>query len=132
VGAGKKTAVVMNGYLAATKALADPSRVRMLCALRGGELCVCQLIELVGLAPSTVSKHMAILGQAELVVSRKLGRWVYYRLPPRSAGGVAGRMTRATFEGLEGDKTITKDEQRLRAIRKADPELLCRKILRKT
>ncbi len=61
-------------------ALSDENRVRMLFALRHGELCVCQLIELMGLSPSTVSKHLSILRDAGLLDSRKEGRWVYYRL----------------------------------------------------
>ena len=63
-----------------TKALADENRIRILGALRFHELCVCQLIELLGLAPSTVSKHLSILRNARLVDSRKQGRWMYYRL----------------------------------------------------
>ena len=62
-------------------ALSDPNRVRALVALRGRELCVCQLVELLELAPSTVSRHLKILAQAGLVESRKQGRWVYYRRP---------------------------------------------------
>ena len=62
------------------KALSDPNRVKALLALRGGELCVCQLIEFLGLAPSTVSKHMSILRRAKLVSARKSGRWSYYSL----------------------------------------------------
>jgi DNA-binding transcriptional ArsR family regulator len=60
-----------------TKALADETRVRTLLSLRQGELCVCQITELFGLAPSTVSKHLSILFQAGLVDSRKDGRWMY-------------------------------------------------------
>ena len=63
-----------------TKALADENRVRVLLALRKGELCVCQITELFGLAPSTVSKHLSILFQADLVESRKDGLWIYYSL----------------------------------------------------
>lgn len=70
----------MRELLAVTKALSDPNRVRALMALQAGELCVCQVIELLGLAPSTVSKHMAVLCQARLVETRKEGRWVFYRL----------------------------------------------------
>ena len=73
----------MKEFIAITKALADESRVRLLLALEERELCVCQLIELLGLAPSTVSKHMSILKQAGLVDMRKEGRWAYYRV----AGG---------------------------------------------
>ncbi len=61
-------------------ALSDPNRVRALLALRDGELCVCQITALLQLAPSTVSKHMAILRQAGLVFGRKQQRWMHYRL----------------------------------------------------
>jgi ArsR family transcriptional regulator len=55
----------MREFMNITKALADENRVRTLLALRKGELCVCQTTEL-GLAPSTVSKHLSILYQAGL------------------------------------------------------------------
>ena len=71
--------------MAITKALSDPNRVRMLLALRHGELCVCQITELFGFAPSTISKHLSILHQAHLILSRKSERWVYYRLPDKTA-----------------------------------------------
>ncbi len=67
--------------LAITNAHADESRVRELLALRHGQLCVCQIVELPQLAASTVSKHLSILWQAGLVESRKTGRWVYYMIP---------------------------------------------------
>lgn len=70
----------MRAFLAITKALADESRVRIVMALAKGELCLCQLIAMLGLAPSTVSKHMAVLMQAGLTKCRKAGRWHYYRL----------------------------------------------------
>ena len=122
----------MKDYLAVTKALSDASRVRMLCALRGGELCVCQLIELLGLAPSTVSKHLSILNQAGLVESRKVGRWVYYRLPRKSGSEVAARMTKETFRALVNSAATRVDEKRLKGIRKADLEELCRRLLCKS
>ena len=115
--------------MSVTKALSDANRVRMLCALRGGELCVCQLIKLLQLAPSTVSKHLSILHQAELVESRKMGRWVYYRLPRRPASGLAVRMVRETFRALGESLEIATDDKRLQAIRDADLEDLCRALL---
>ena len=57
----------MRDLMAVTKALADESRVRILLALKPGKLCVCQIVELLQLAPSTVSKHMSILKHARLV-----------------------------------------------------------------
>jgi DNA-binding transcriptional ArsR family regulator len=57
----------MREFMAVTKALSDPSRVRLLLALRRRELCVCQITELFGFAPSTMSKHLSILHQAGLM-----------------------------------------------------------------
>lgn len=76
----------MREFIAITKALADESRVRILMALAHGELCLCQLIEMLGLAPSTVSKHMGVLTQAGLTQCRKAGRWHYYRLADNKPG----------------------------------------------
>ncbi len=67
-----------------TKAVSDPNRARVLMFLRGHELCVCQIIEMLGLAPSTVSRHMSILNAAGLVEARKEGHWTFYRRPSRA------------------------------------------------
>ncbi|MHC4156850.1 MAG: ArsR/SmtB family transcription factor [Planctomycetota bacterium] len=61
----------MGDFTSIAKALSDENRVRALMMLSEGELCVCQLIEMLALAPSTVSKHMSILFQAGLVNARK-------------------------------------------------------------
>lgn len=57
----------MREFIDVAKALSDPSRVRILLALKGRELCVCQLVELLGLAASTISRHLALLRGAYLV-----------------------------------------------------------------
>lgn len=73
----------MHSVLAIAKAMSDPNRMRVLCVLRGKELCACDIIEMLGLAQATVSRHMSLLVQAGLVIGRKQGRWTYYRLPER-------------------------------------------------
>lgn len=62
------------------KALGHPARLRMVYALRGGEKCVCELQELIGLDISTVSRHLALLKKEGIVSSRKEGTWAYYSL----------------------------------------------------
>lgn len=110
-----------------TKALADETRVRTLLALREGELCVCQITELFGLAPSTMSKHLSILLQAGLVESRKNGRWIYYRLPTTHAP-LAVREVMAWMEkSLRRNSRVVQDEQTLKKILKKNPTELCRK-----
>jgi arsenate reductase len=65
--------------IAICKALSDPGRLEVLAALDTEEMCLCDLAERLGLADSTVSRHMMILEQAGLVESRKDGRWRYFR-----------------------------------------------------
>jgi len=62
------------------KSLAHPSRIQMVDALGGGEMCVCELAEIVGADMSTVSKHLALLKSAGLVTVEKRGLNQYYRL----------------------------------------------------
>jgi DNA-binding transcriptional ArsR family regulator len=112
-------------FLNITKALAEENRVRILLALEGRELCVCQIIELLELAPSTVSKHMAILRQARLVNARKEGRWMYYRLADERAPTEAKEVLAWVKKSLSQDERIGKDVKRLEEILKIDREVLC-------
>lgn len=121
----------MRQLLAITGALADESRIRALLALARGPLCVCQIVELLQLAPSTVSKHLAVLRQAGLVDARKEGRWMYYSLP-----GKANLLIQETLAWIENsaakDPGIVKDARTLEAILKEDPEELCRRQMGKS
>jgi DNA-binding transcriptional ArsR family regulator len=114
----------MREFLAIAKALSDESRVRALVALSGGELCVCQIIDLLGLAPSTVSKHMTVLRQARLVESRKDGRWMYYRLPETPEPPIRQAIAWAR-SCLARDAAVREDARRLKNIRRASKEELC-------
>jgi DNA-binding transcriptional ArsR family regulator len=116
----------MREFLSITKALSDENRVRALMALEGRELCVCQIIELLGLAPSTVSKHMAVLHQAGLVETRKDGRWVYYRLAEEPNLPCVRQALTMTMECLAKDGRIHEDAKTLKAVRKMTREQLCR------
>lgn len=109
-----------------TKALADEKRARIIMALRGGELCVCQITELFGLAPSTISKHLSILYQAGLVESRKDERWVYYRLPESQVSRVARSAINWATSSIEKTETIVSDAKRLKSILKMNPAELCK------
>src|SRR5512140_1081362 len=110
-----------------TKALSDENRVRMLLALRGGELCVCQITELFGLAASTISKHLSILYQAGLVDSRKDGRWIYYSLPAKGGSGPAREALRWLAKSLSGDSRGAADAARLKKVLALDPVELCKR-----
>jgi len=61
-------------------ALANTYRLMIVDALSQREMCVCELVELLGCDQSTVSKHLSVLKNAGLVEDRKDGAWVHYRL----------------------------------------------------
>lgn len=113
------------------KALADEKRIRILYALKGGELCVCQLIALLELAPSTVSKHLTILRSARLVDSRKEGRWMYYRLSKELRPPSAGKVLAGLFRDMEEAASIVADRKRLKRICEEDLSALCRRLFDK-
>ncbi|HEX3703749.1 MAG TPA: metalloregulator ArsR/SmtB family transcription factor [Vicinamibacterales bacterium] len=62
------------------RALADPTRLRVLALLVGGEVCVCHLHDTLDVPQPKASRHLAYLRRAGLVETRKDGLWVYYRL----------------------------------------------------
>lgn len=62
------------------KALSDETRLRILALLHAGELCVCDLMAILDLPQSTVSRHLAYLRHSGLVADRRDGVWMYYRL----------------------------------------------------
>ncbi len=116
----------MREFTTITKALADENRTRALMLLGRGELCLCQIIEMLGLAPSTVSKHMAILRQARLVEIRKNGRWCYYRLAGKDAPKAAREAIRWVQKNLSSEKKIIKDAKRLKTVLRIDTQKLSR------
>ncbi len=111
------------------KALADENRLRALGALRGGELCVCQLIALLDLAPSTVSKHLTILRAARLVESRKEGRWMHYRLSREFKTPSVSKILALLFKDMDKTSRMVEDRKKLKRICGENMEALCRRIL---
>ena len=114
----------MRSTLKITKALSDIQRLRILMLLRTGELCVCQIIEVLGLAPSTVSKHLSLLNDAGLLNCRKDGRWSYYRLPE----GASLKPVQPALKWLDGmlreDGSIIEDARKLEKALSCSPENL--------
>ncbi len=83
------------------KALADPARVQLLAIVAsqdGGEACVCDLTEPVGLSQPTVSHHLKILVDAGLLTREQRGRWAYYSL----ASGALTRLATSLTEAAGG------------------------------
>jgi len=117
-------------FMTVIKALADTNRVRILCALLGRELCVCQIIEMLGLAPSTVSKHLSILRQARLLEDRKEGRWMYYRHPNRP-NTLVKKVLALLKTSLADDEQMQADRDQVDNILCIEKGALCRTQTRK-
>lgn len=62
------------------KALCDPNRLMILDSLQNGEKCACKLLEELDIVQSTLSHHMKILCELELVNSRREGKWMHYSI----------------------------------------------------
>jgi ArsR family transcriptional regulator, arsenate/arsenite/antimonite-responsive transcriptional repressor len=78
------------------KALADPTRLRlvsMVAAHEGGEACVCDLTEPLGLTQPTISHHLKILVDAGIFTRDKRGKWAYYSLVPSALDALAAVLT---------------------------------------
>ena len=110
---------------AAFKAAGDPTRMRVLKLLEGGELCVCQVQSVLGLAPSTVSKHLALLRSAGLVEDRRDGRWIRYRLASEGQSVDADGVLSLLARSLGRDARIAADRRRLREVLKVPVAELC-------
>lgn len=79
-------------------ALADETRLRIVDLLRDGERCVCDLQDWLGTSQSALSFHLKTMKDAGLLIDRRQGRWVYYRL---NAAGLAA--LEETLSGLAGE-----------------------------
>ncbi len=96
---------------AVLKALADQTRLRILGLLVGGEVCVCHIHESLCISQPKASRHLAYLKRAGLVMGRKDGLWVHYRLAqPKDA--VTGALLSAVAHFLTHVSSIEKDRQR--------------------
>jgi ArsR family transcriptional regulator len=113
-------------YEAVMKAVADPTRVRILKMLQPGELCVCQIIAVLALSPSTISKHLFLLKSAGLVNDRKEKKWVHYSLDRGSGDPYVAGILQELSSWLDRDPVIARDRERLADARKdVGPSAVC-------
>lgn len=109
----------------ALKAAADPTRTRILKLLEGGGLCVCQVQAVLGLAPSTVSKHLSTLKLAGLVEDQRDGKWIEYRVSDDSRNPHARPVLDLLRGPLDRDPQVLADRRRLREIKAIPMDELC-------
>lgn len=104
------------------KALGDPNRIRIIKMLEVKELCVCEVRDVLGLSTSTVSKHLSILRDAELIVDAKDGKWVNYRLNDRAERSVVRGLLDLMKSSYKDDEQVRSDRKKLHTV---DRESIC-------
>jgi DNA-binding transcriptional ArsR family regulator len=112
-------------YERVLKSVSDPTRVRILKLLEGGEMCVCQVIAVLEFNQSTISKHLFLLKTAGLVKERREGKWVHYSLDGADGSLYARKMLRILKEWLNDDPVIGKDRAREAVAREVGPMEIC-------
>ncbi len=112
----------MDALLSCIKALGDIQRIRITWALSKGELCLCSLQEVLELSPSTVSRHVSVLKQAGLVVSRREGKWRYFSLAPGLGKTPGGDLVKWLVGNLEGDPEARAQAEKIILLREQQHE----------
>lgn len=112
-------------YERVMKSTADPTRVRILKLLEGGEMCVCQIIAVVEFNQSTVSKHLFLLKTAGLVRERREGKWVHYSLDGSGGSPYAKKMLKVLKGWLNDDPVVERDRKREAIARDVGPMEIC-------
>lgn len=97
------------------KALSDPTRLRLLNLLQPGELCVCDLMAVLDMPQSTISRHLATLRHADLVSDERRGQWMYYKITDSKQ--LSGKLLKLLQSELTGEATAQKDLQTLARLR---------------
>ena len=94
------------------RALADPTRLRLLNLIGDREICVCYLVEILCISQPKISRHLAYLRRAGIALARREGRWIHYRLTvPKD--DIAASILRATMAHLEKRHDLQQDIAKL-------------------
>jgi ArsR family transcriptional regulator len=96
------------------RALGDPTRLRLLHLMSGGEICVCFFVEILRTSQPKISRHLAYLRRAGLVAARRDGKWMHYRLVEPADRAVAAILLE-TLQHLRARPEMQRDAERLRS-----------------
>lgn len=119
----------LRSYKEVMKAVSDPNRVRILKILEGGEMCVCQIIAVIGIGQSTISKHLFLLRAAGLIKDRRDRKWIHYSLDGKRDAPYAGTALRNIRKWLNDDPLVLKDRERAALARAVGPLEICERGL---
>ncbi len=114
----------MKDFIRVMKALSEPNRVKIVKMLQRKFMCVCELQDALGIAQSSVSKHLRILEDAGIVYHRKDGLWVNYYIANRGKSPYVPTLMGNLNHWLEDDPEVSRLIDRLPGIRR---EEICRR-----
>ncbi|MDH4196169.1 MAG: metalloregulator ArsR/SmtB family transcription factor [Candidatus Aminicenantes bacterium] len=97
------------------KALSDPSRLRIVRLLLRREICVCEIMFILGMEQTRVSHHMRVLREADLAEDVRDGRWIIYRIPAATRGLVENLLQGALGTEIERSTEMAGDLRKLEA-----------------
>ena len=115
---------MMKSFLKVTKALSDPSRIKIMKMVQRRMMCVCEIQTALEVAQSTASKHLQILEDAGLICSKKDGLWVNYMIADGDESPYAASLIGSLKHWLETDTEVQSLIDRLPDINR---EYICRK-----
>jgi ArsR family transcriptional regulator, arsenate/arsenite/antimonite-responsive transcriptional repressor len=97
------------------KAVADPTRLRIMLLLRRRELCVCELMFILDMEQSRVSHHMRVLRDAGIAEDVRDGRWIIYRVPEEARMLLEGLFAGALQERIALSSEASEDVKKLKS-----------------
>ena len=110
----------MNQLVKIFKALGDKNRLRIVKMLQQKSLCVCEITAILELATSTVSRHLSLLRDAEIIGDRKDGKWVDYYLNTRSKNIFISGLLPLISYWLNDDQQVKSDLEKLTKSNRSD------------
>jgi ArsR family transcriptional regulator len=110
----------MRDFIKVMKALSDPNRVKIVKMLQHKTMCVCEMREALQIAQPSVSKHLKILEDADLVASRKDGQWVDYYLTDGSMSPYVASLLGNLKHWLENEEEIEELLEKIPHIRREE------------
>ena len=93
-------------------ALADRTRLRLLNLIKDREVCVCYFVEILGQSQPKISRHLAYLRRSGLVLARREGKWMHYRID-RGLPATVQRLLDEALDALSSDLQLQRDLERL-------------------
>lgn len=103
----------MEEIMKVLRALCDETRLRMLMLIEQEELCVCEVMQILGMRQSRVSRHLNILRDAGLAKARRQGTWMFYRSAAQESPEHHAQMAEALKKWLKDKEIVRRDLARL-------------------